>query len=145
MITLQQCVVAEAENWLGTPYRHQSSSCGVGCDCLGLVRGVWKAVYGAAPSVDYPYAADWAEFGGEDRLQQAAERYCGMPVSQDFMIPGDLLLFRWRPQFPAKHIGILSGPEHFIHAYEKAGVVRSALVPGWRRKISAVYRFPHQI
>ena len=28
--------------WIGTPYRHQASLKGVGCDCLGLVRGVWR-------------------------------------------------------------------------------------------------------
>jgi len=43
-------VVAEALTWLGTPYRHQASLKGVGCDCLGLVRGVWRAVYGPEPA-----------------------------------------------------------------------------------------------
>ena len=37
-------VLAEARSWLGTPYRHQGGRKGVGCDCLGLVRGVWKGV-----------------------------------------------------------------------------------------------------
>ncbi|MBN9249774.1 MAG: hypothetical protein J0I86_04210, partial [Mesorhizobium sp.] len=39
-------IVAEALSWLGTPYRHQASSKGVGCDCLGLIRGVWRSLYG---------------------------------------------------------------------------------------------------
>ena len=42
----------------------------------------------------------------------------------------------------AKHLGILAGSQHFIHAYEQAAVVRSALVPGWRRRIAGVFRFP---
>ncbi len=29
-------------DWLGTPYRHQGRRKGVGCDCLGLVLGVWR-------------------------------------------------------------------------------------------------------
>lgn len=33
-------IVAAARQWLGTPYRHQASVRGVGCDCLGLIRGV---------------------------------------------------------------------------------------------------------
>ncbi|MFD0934795.1 peptidase P60, partial [Methylobacterium trifolii] len=37
-------VVAQARLWLGTPYRHQASLAGVGCDCLGLLRGVWRGL-----------------------------------------------------------------------------------------------------
>lgn len=33
-------VVAEARDWIGTPYRHQASVKHAGCDCLGLIRGV---------------------------------------------------------------------------------------------------------
>ncbi len=40
-------VVVEALSWVGTPYRHQAAQKGVGCDCLGLVRGVWRALYGS--------------------------------------------------------------------------------------------------
>ena len=42
-------IIAEARAWIGTPYHHQAAVKGVGCDCLGLVRGVWRAVYGADP------------------------------------------------------------------------------------------------
>src|SRR3569833_631271 len=35
-------IVTEARSWIGTRYRHQGSMKGVGCDCLGLVRGVWR-------------------------------------------------------------------------------------------------------
>ena len=38
--------VASARGWLGTPYHHQASLKGVGCDCLGLLRGVWREVIG---------------------------------------------------------------------------------------------------
>jgi len=37
-------VVAAARAWLGTPYRHRASVRGAGCDCLGLLRGVWRAL-----------------------------------------------------------------------------------------------------
>ncbi|MGG2476222.1 peptidase P60, partial [Rhizobium sp. BR5] len=29
-------MLALAQGWIGTPYRHQASLQGVGCDCLGL-------------------------------------------------------------------------------------------------------------
>src|SRR5688572_25297534 len=56
-------IVAAARDWIGTPYRHQASLKGVGCDCLGLVRGVWREHYGAEPEAPPPYRADWAETG----------------------------------------------------------------------------------
>ena len=62
-------IVAEARAWIGTPYRHQASLKGVGCDCLGLVRGVWRAVIGPEPERAPPYAPDWAEASGMNRLR----------------------------------------------------------------------------
>ena len=38
-------IVDCARRWIGTPYRHQASRCGVGADCLGLVRGVYRDLY----------------------------------------------------------------------------------------------------
>ena len=135
-------VIAAARAWIGTPYRHQASLKGVGCDCLGLVRGIWRDLYGCEPELPPPYQPDWAERSREDRLRQAAQRHFGAELTVEAMRPGDLLLFRWRPDLPAKHAGILSAPDHFIHAYEQAAVTCSALVPSWRRRIAGVFRFP---
>ena len=44
-----------ARGWIGTPYRHQASLKGVGCDCLGLVRGVWREVMGEEPEAPPAY------------------------------------------------------------------------------------------
>ena len=142
MSSTSEKVLALAQGWIGTPYRHQASLQGVGCDCLGLVRGIWRSLYGEEPELPPPYAPDWAERGGEDRLLDAATRYFSAVPDMEEAMPGDLLLFRWRADAAAKHLGILAGPQHFIHAYEQAAVVRSALVPGWKRRIAGVFCFP---
>jgi NlpC/P60 family putative phage cell wall peptidase len=54
MFVLRKDIVAETRSWIGTPYRHQASLKGVGCDCLGLVRGVWRAVIGVEPETSAP-------------------------------------------------------------------------------------------
>ena len=54
-------IVAAARSWIGTPYRHQASLKGVGCDCLGLLRGVWRDVVGDEPERPPAYSRDWAE------------------------------------------------------------------------------------
>src|ERR1700761_5901826 len=87
-------IVAEARAWIGTPYRHQASLKGVGCDCLGLVRGVWRAICGHEPEPVPPYAPDWAEASGREALAGAAARHLVEIDARQFA-PGDVLLFRW--------------------------------------------------
>ena len=54
-------LLTEARRWIGTPYRHQASTMGSGADCLGLIRGVWRNLFGKEPEQIPPYTADWSE------------------------------------------------------------------------------------
>ena len=137
----RQAIVEAAMAWLGTPYRHQASLRGVGCDCLGLVRGVWRELYGGEPEDMPAYTADWAEARGQDTLAEAAGRHMAS-VSLDAATSGDLLLFRWRENLPAKHAAILISPERFLHAHDGACVAMAALSPWWRRRAAFAFRFP---
>jgi NlpC/P60 family putative phage cell wall peptidase len=141
--TPQFRAVAEARAWIGTPYRHQASLRGVGCDCLGLVRGVWRALYGFEPEATPAYAPDWAEAGGEERLAAAARRWL-VEIASANAEPGDVVLFRWRPHLPAKHAAILSAPDRMIHAYDGAAVAEVHFAPFWRRRVAYVFQFPNQ-
>ena len=141
MSAVSERIVAEALAWVGTPYRHQGSRRGVGCDCLGLVRGVWRAVYGNEPELPGAYAADWAEAGGEDRLLAAARRHCRERPPAE-AASGDLLLFRWKPHFPAKHAAILLSGARIVHAYEGHAVLVSPLAVQWKKRIAAAFAFP---
>lgn len=135
--------LAEARQWIGTPYRHQGARKGIGCDCLGLISGVWRALYGAMPEDAGAYAPDWCEFAVEDRLLAAARRHF-VEKGRETARPGDLLLFRWQAGAAAKHLGLLSAGNRFIHAYSGNGVVESALVPAWRRRIAGIFAFPER-
>ena len=141
-VPIRQKVLDEAALWIGTPYRHQAGRRQVGCDCLGLVRGIWRAIYGMEPPDPGPYSPDWAESGGPDRLLEAAYTLCGNPLDTGSVRPGDLLVFRWRQGDACKHLGILGPDGRFIHAYSGHGVVWSPLVPQWRRRVAAVFAFP---
>lgn len=134
-------IVAEALTWRGTPYRHQASLKGVGCDCLGLVRGVWRALHGAEPETPPPYAPDWAEASGRDSLTEAAARHL-VAVDPAAMAPGDVLLFRWAAGLPARHAGILVRPGRFLHAHDGARVAEAPLGRWWRARLAGVFRFP---
>ncbi|MBS0536872.1 MAG: C40 family peptidase [Proteobacteria bacterium] len=134
-------VIAEARSWIGTPYRHQASLKGVGCDCLGLVRGVWRSVLGDEPERAPPYAPDWAEAARGEPLAEAAGRHL-RPVAVAQFAPGDVLLFRWREQLAAKHLAIVTTPDLMVHAHDGACVAEVALAPWWRRRIAYAFRFP---
>jgi len=130
-----------ARSWLGTPYRHQGSRKGVGCDCLGLVRGVWRALYAGEPEPMPAYAPDWAEAGGGEPLAEAAGRHL-RPIAVNAFAPGDVLLFRWRGNLAAKHLAIVTGADLMVHAHDGACVAEVALAPWWRRRIAYAFRFP---
>lgn len=139
-------VVTLARGWIGTPYLHQASTCGVGADCLGLIRGLWRSLYGDEPEEPPAYTPDWGEVGGQELLLSGALRHLGPVSRQAPWQPGQVLLFRMRPGAVAKHLGILAevgDRPSFVHAYSRHGVVESPLSAPWRARVWARFRFPH--
>lgn len=134
-------IVCATRAWLGTPYHHQASVRGVGADCLGLLRGVWRDIYGVEAAVPPAYTRDWAEADGREALMAGAAQHL-RSICQAEMRPGDVLLFRLRAGLPAKHVGVLVTPTTFIHAVEAASACEVALQGWWRRRIAAVFAFP---
>ncbi len=137
--------VAIARGWIGTPYLHQASVKGAGTDCLGLLRGVWRELYGTEPEPVPAYTRDWSEPEGEERLWRAAARHLREAVPEEEVLPGDVLLFRMRQGVVAKHLGLVAGCGNrpsFIHAYSGHGVVESPLSAPWLRRIAARFVFP---
>jgi NlpC/P60 family putative phage cell wall peptidase len=141
MMLTRTIIADEARAWIGTPYRHQASLRGVGCDCLGLVRGVWRELLGAEPELPPAYSADWAEASGEETLALAAARHL-IPAAQDRLQPGDVLLFRWRANLPAKHAAILVSSDRMVHAHDGHAVSEVYFAPWWRRRLAFAFSFP---
>jgi NlpC/P60 family putative phage cell wall peptidase len=114
-------IVAEAQSWLGTPYRHQAS--------------------GAEPETPPPYTPDWAELRGCETLRDAARRHL-VETKIVEAAPGDVLLFRISAAAPMKHAAILSARERIIHAYWGRAVVESRMTPFWQSRLAAAFSFP---
>lgn len=134
-------LVAAARGWLGTPYHHQASLKGVGADCLGLLRGVWREVKGAEPETPGAYSRDWAEAGGEETLRDAAARHLvSLPLGH--WRAGDVLLFRMSPSAPAKHCGIATERARMVHAWAGRAVCEVPLGIYWMRRLAYTFRFP---
>lgn len=132
--------------WIGTPYHHQASVEGLGCDCLGLLRGIWREILGSEPAPVPFYSFDWGEAQKDEVLLRAATEHLMLKPLSDEQA-GDVLLFRMRDGAIAKHLGIQTETEKralFVHAYDRHGVIESPLSAPWRRRIVARFSFPEE-
>ena len=141
-------IVAIARSWIGTPYVHQASVKGAGCDCLGLLRGVWRELHGDEPETTPPYSPDWAEATGEETLYKALARHL-TPISRAALAPGDIALFRMARAGPAKHCGILALKQRsdsasknltLIHARQNKRVSEEVFSAFWQRRLAYAFR-----
>ena len=138
-----ELVVSAAREFLGTPYRHQASLVGAGCDCLGLLRGVWRALYGAEPMALPPYRADMRDPLNGRALRDAAERFLLRQAGP--LAGGQVVLFRLNGMAEPKHCAIMVSAGRFIHAQERLGVVEANLSAAWARRICGQFGFPAQV
>lgn len=132
--------VIEARRWLGTPFARGQSLRGVGCDCLGLLRGVWRARIGAEPeTVRLPPES---EVGDAAALLAGLTRHLRRIEGEAEL--GDWLLLRLAPNRPARHLALLGERASLIHAHERFGVIESPFTESWRRRVAVVFRFPQE-
>ena len=139
---LERDVVSIARTWIGTPYVHQASVKGAGCDCLGLLRGVFRELRGEEPETPPPYSPDWAEATGAETLYSALLRHLS-EIDPAALAPGDIAVFRMRVRAPAKHCGIAGekgGGLTLIHARQNKRVSEEAFSAPWRRKLVYAFR-----
>lgn len=136
-------ILAAARRWIGTPYHHQSSTRGVACDCVGLIRGVWRDL-GYAPAAPVPaYSRDWGDATGNEGVLAAARVHLTERPAGE-LEAGDVIVLRWRAAGLAKHAAIYAGPT-FIHAFEPHGVVEASVDTFVRRRIVAAFAWPARI
>lgn len=105
-------IVREATAWIGTPFVHGASVKGSGCDCLGLIKGVYEQAFDCQ-TPDLPvYPVDfWRDKGWHtlflNRLRVAADPVATGPQA------GTLLLFA--KQGALVHLGIAVNQDTMIH------------------------------
>lgn len=131
-----------ARGWIGTPYRHAAALRGAGCDCLGLVRGLWSELGGAALPTLPPYRPDWRDWSHVAALSALAERHL---VAADIAVQsGRILLFRLHGAPWPRHCAIAVTPDRIVHAQERLGVVEAPLTLAWQRRIAGAWSFPFE-
>ena len=138
-------IVAAARGWIGTPYIHQASLKGVGCDCLGLLLGVWRETHDkAVPDVPV-YSMDWGETTGEEVMINRFGAHMDEIARADAMV-GDVLVLCMLRTGPAKHCGFLASSENgeatIIHSRANMLVFEELLTKDLERRIVKIYRVP---
>jgi NlpC/P60 family putative phage cell wall peptidase len=136
-------IVRAARRYIGTPYHHQAALAGAGCDCLGLVRGVWRDLYGGEPEQPPPYSPDWGETGSVEHMLAAAHRHM-VPITIAEADAGDVMIFRLRHGLIAKHAAILTSRTSMIHAQSEDQVREVTMNGWWLRHAAGAFAFPER-
>ena len=131
-------IIAAARGWIGTPWRHQASLKGVGCDCIGLFAGV-AAELGCSEASAFLGDPNLRCYGRQPERRQLLAGCARFLDETPEAFPGDLLMMRF--QTDPQHFAILSTPDRIIHASATAGkVVEHQLDDLWRRRVVRFYR-----
>ena len=146
---MNDVIVEIARTWIGTPYRHQQAVREHGCDCLGLLRGVWAEYYNKPLPEAPPYVRDWAEQRAtmkRELMIEAAQQYLDPATSLE---RGDVVLYRIVKTALVKHCAIVSEvhggrPSRVIHAYSGNAVREDDVHPSWLKKEQYYFRFPER-
>lgn len=140
-------VAAVARRWIGTPFAHQASVRGVGCDCGGLVKGV-------ALDLECITAADF---------DRAFAPYAGYPRQPDGTLPvicdtfmtrtddahiGNVVLMNFADQGEPHHLAFVvdypaDGSLGLVHALQRPGrVVFHRFSAEFKARVVQAYRLP---
>lgn len=135
----QEEMLAEAREWLGTPWKHQARVKGQGVDCVGFLIE-WGRACGI---IDVIEAANYSRRPDGVTLRKKFAEYL-YRIPRNELAPTDIVLFH-SGETP-NHVGIIGdypvvGEVSIIHAYLPARkVIEHILDASWRSRIVDCYR-----
>lgn len=143
----RRAIVAEAAEWLETPYQHQAMVKHEGVDCAMLVVGV-ALNCGLITKEDVKkvpnYSREWHMHQDIPLIQQIMESFGCKQKKGDTIRPGDIVIFKMG-RVPS-HLGIVCEEEepYIIHAYAGSiqKVTANQLAGKWIDRVSGIYTFP---
>ena len=124
-------IVAEAREWLGTPWQHQGQTKGVRADCAGLIIGVGKNCGGfniVDPTVttDDPFLKQFIGYGRDPIPKKMLRALNFLMVRVDEPNLGDVCFFYMDGE--PRHLGIVSRRPsdniYVIHGFNAPNMMR---------------------
>lgn len=135
-MTIRDDIVAEAREWLGTPFHHQARAKNAGVDCIGLIVAIAKKFGFAHTDIAaYPHQPIHGIFINAINAQT-------LLVPLDDVQIGDMLLFKFEAE--PQHIALVSEtyPLTMIHAYAQARrCVEHEVDCSWKARLCGSRRF----
>lgn len=134
----REALIAEAKEWLGTPYHTAGRVKGAGCDCGTFLLGVTENV-GFIPHIDLPYyPEDIACHCAVPKYLMKIKEHC-FEVNFEDKKPGDILVFKFSGSKVPHHAAFVCDDEYMIHSYTRQGVILSN-IKGYKHALYGVYR-----
>lgn len=112
-------IVAEAMEFLGTPYHHSARIKGIGIDCAQLPNACYSAV-GLIPVLEPDYSPQWMLHHDEEAYLAWVTPYA-REITREELLPGDLVMWRFGRTY--SHSAIVIDVPTVIHAMQRAGAV----------------------
>ena len=135
----REMLIAEAKEWLGTPYHTMGRVKQGGCDCGTFLLQVVENV-GFLPHIEIPfYPEDIACHCAEPKYLLEIEKHCNLLDENEPKKPGDILVFWFNGAKVPHHAAFIVDDEYMIHSYTRQGVIYSNR-RGYRFAYFATYR-----
>jgi cell wall-associated NlpC family hydrolase len=112
-------IVAEAMDWLSTPYHHNARIKGVGVDCAQLPAAIFHAA-GLIPDLQPEYSPQWMLHHDAEAYLEWVRPYA-REITRDELRPGDLVMWKFGRTY--SHSAIVIDMPTAIHAMQRAGAV----------------------
>lgn len=126
---------ARALELVGTPFRHQGRTPGIGLDCLGVVLHACGAAAQAHDRRDYHRVPDARAL--RDALHERFERIEGATLATAPI--GSVLAFHFSRRRALRHLGVRVA-DGFVHADEFAVRLEPVASP-WVERFEGAYRW----
>lgn len=143
-MTLRDAICAEALTWRDTPYHDHAALKGIGCDCVGLLIGVAKAVQilSDAWQPGY-YSPQWQLHKNEEQLLQVLTDLGCVQIPLEERVAGTILVFQYGRVCSHTAILVSTAPDYVLHAQRDLGrVVHQRLAGDLLERLRQAYRFP---
>jgi cell wall-associated NlpC family hydrolase len=128
---VEQQIIDNARQWLGTPWKHNQQALGLGVDCIQLAIATFAAL-------DI-YTGEIVNYYRVPKGNSLLDYLDSLPNTNriEKIQPGTILLFKVGG-IP-HHVAIATSETTMIHACQRAGKVVEHSIGAWERKLVAVF------
>lgn len=143
-------IIAQARQWVGTPFVHQHQARGHGVDCVGLIIGVGLEL-GLLPDDIVSTLPNYSRTPNPDVMGQYLERYLvkksSSMIRPEAIPDGAIIWFQWREGLPM-HVGIKASYNDrptLIHSWENLGkCAEHNFSPEWSDRGVSIWDYPFE-